>query len=258
VGWNTRLPQFADARVRRAITLATHRQQVIDGVLRGYGRLANAGVPPFHWGHLPGIEDSLAFDPDEARRLLEEAGWTDRNGDGVRRNEGGVPLEFTLKYHPGSVQRQAIAEIMQSQLAEIGVVVRPQVVEWVTLVGQITNPASRDFEGVVMSWVPEFKVDDSDLFHSERRESIYAWAGLEDPRMDRILDTLQLVVDRAEALPLWHEYQLLLLELQPYTYVYFPRGLSGIGDRLRGVRMDARGEWVGVTDWWIPADRRRR
>jgi ABC-type transport system substrate-binding protein len=75
--------------------------------------------------------------------------------------------------------------------------------------------------------------------------------------MDRLLDTLQLVVDRQAAIPLWKEYQLLLLREQPYTYFYFPERLDGINKRVRDVTMDARGEWVNIKDWWIPRDKRR-
>ena len=258
VGWNSRRPQLADARVRRALTLGTNRQQIIDALLGGYGQIANAGVPPFHWAYHDEIEDALPHDPDEARRLLDEAGWSEIGPDGIRRNAEGDRLEISVKYNTGNQQRQDVAEIMQAQLREVGVAIRPQVVEWATLLNQINTPDVRDFDGVVMGWVTEFKVDDHDLFHSEKRDTPFGWAGTQDERLDVLLDTLQLIVDRDEALPLWHEYQELLVEIQPYTYFYFPQRLGGVNTRLRDVRLDVRGEWVNLRDWWIPADERIR
>ncbi len=257
IGWNSRRPQLADRRVRTALTVGTNRQEIVQALLYGYGRVANTGVPPFHWAYDPALEDTLGFDPDEARRLLDEAGWMDRDGDGVRENAEGVPLSISLKYNAGNTQRQGIAEVMQAQLADIGVDIRPESVEFQTLVGQITNPEDRDFDGVVMSWVPEFKVDDTDLFHSERADQPYGWAGTHDPELDRLLDTLQLVVDRDEARPLWRAYQRELIREQPYTFFYFQDRLDGVSTRLRDVVMDARGEWVNLKDWWIPPDERR-
>jgi peptide/nickel transport system substrate-binding protein len=256
VAWNSRRPQLADARVRRALTMGANREEILEALLHGYGDLANAGVPPFHWAHYEGIRDSLPHDPDGARALLEQAGWVDRTGDGIRENAEGVRLEFSIKYNTGNQQRQDIAEIMQAQLREIGVAVRPQAVEWATLLEQVTIPEVRDFDGVVLSWVAEFKVDDHDLFHSSKVDQPYAWAGIQDPELDLLLDTLQLVVERDEAVPLWRDYQLRLVELQPFTYFFFPRRLAGVNRRLQGAGMDARGEWVNVARWWVPREAR--
>ncbi len=78
-GWNTRNPKLSDPRVRRALTLATDRQRILDGVRHGHGVIANSTVPPTHWAYDPALADSLPYNPEEARRLLEEAGWVDRD-----------------------------------------------------------------------------------------------------------------------------------------------------------------------------------
>ncbi len=256
VGWNARKPQLSDPRVRRAITMGTNREEIVQAILQGYGSVANAGVPPFHWAFDGSLSASVGYDPDGARALLDEADWVDRDGDGVRENADGLPLAFSIKYNTGNQQRQDIAEIMQQQLRAVGMEVQPQVVEWGTLLQQINTPELRDFDGVVMGWVVEFKLDDIDLFHSERIDQPYAWSGTENPEMDRLLEALSTTVDRAEAKALWNEYQNVLIEEQPYTFFYFPDRLEGVNKRVKGVEMDARGEWLNIKDWYIdPASR---
>ena len=256
VGWNARRPQLADARVRRALTMGTNRAEIVQAILQGYGEVANSSVPPFHWAYDPSVAVASEYDPAGAAALLEEAGWVDRDGDGVRENAAGQRLSISVKYNQGNQQRQDVAEIMQSQLASIGVEITPQVVEWGTLLQQINTPDLRDFDGVVMGWVTEFKLDDTDLFHSGRIDEPYAWAGTRNAKLDRLLDTLAITVDREEALPLWAEYQRELALEQPYTFFYFPERLDGVNRRLRNVVMDQRGEWVSIRDWYIdPASR---
>lgn len=256
VGWNSRRPQLADARVRRAITMGTNRDEIVEALLQGYGQVANSSVPPFHWAHDPQAGLDLGYDPDRARALLTEAGWVDRDGDGVRESADGTLLSFSIKYNDGNQRRQDIAEIMQSQLAAIGIDARPQVVEWVTLLSQINDPDQRDFDGVALGWVTEFRVDDTDLFHSDRIDQPYAWSGTQNPELDRLLDELGRTMDRDEAAGLWTEYQRVLSEEQPYTFFFYPERLDGVNNRLQGVVMDARGEWISVKDWYIdPATR---
>ena len=179
----------------------------------------------------------------------------DRDGDGVRENADGVPFEFTLMYNQGNQRRQDFAEIMQAQLSEIGVRLQPQVMEFGTMVETMQTP-SRDFDAAISGWVTEFKVDDIDLFHSRRSDGPYAYSGTNNPEIDRYLDTLQLIPDRAAALPIWREYEQLLIQEQPFTFLAFPDRLAGVSRRLEGVEMDARGEWVNVRRWWIPREKR--
>ncbi|MDX1566910.1 MAG: ABC transporter substrate-binding protein [Longimicrobiales bacterium] len=255
-GWNARIPELSDPRVRRALTHGTNRQQIIDAIWRGYAEIANTSVPPFHWAYSSDFADALPYDPDRARELLEEAGWVDRDGDGVRENEDGIPLEITLKYNQGNQSRQDVAEIMQAQLREVGVRIVPQVVEWTTLLSQLIDTENRPIEGVVLGWVVNFRLDDTDLFHSDAADAEYGFAGTQVPEIDQLLDTLPLIPDREEAQPLWNRYQELIVEHQPYTFLYFPDRINGVAGRVRGAEMDVRGDWVNVARWWIPADER--
>lgn len=248
VTWNLRRPPFQDVRVRRALTSALDRREILQGLVGGYGEVINSSVPPFHWAYDPSLSDSLPYDPGRARALLDEAGWRDRDGDGVRENEAGEPFAFTVRYNQGNRLRQDVAEVMQSQLAEVGVRARPRVVEWSTLLHQLDD---RDFDAVVMSWIPDFRLDDRDIFHSERIEGDLAWAGLQDTAVDRLIDTLRVIRSREEALPVWREYQRKILELQPYTFLFATDRVTGVSSRLEDVEADARGELLSVRRWWL-------
>ncbi len=254
-GWNSRIPKLADPRVRRALTLGTNRRQLLEGLRHGQGRVANTGVPRTHWAYDPTLEDSLPYNPQEARALLSAAGWEDRDGDGIRENAQGEPLTIELLFNTNQ-ERQEAAEIMQAQLREVGIDLQPGEMELGALLERIFPP-ERDFDGFLLSWEAEFRLDERDLFHSEAVDGPYAFSGTRDPVLDRYLDTLQLVTDRREAYPLWQEYQDRIIQVQPYTFLYFPDRQSGINRRLRGVVMDVRGDWVSVKDWWIaPEDRK--
>jgi peptide/nickel transport system substrate-binding protein len=254
VGWNSRVPKLADPRVRRALTVGTDRRRIMEGVRGSDGVLANTGVPPFHFAYDPQLSDSLGYDPDEARALLEEAGWTDRDGDGVRENQDGEPLRITL-LTTDNQEWQDISVIMQAHLAEIGVDLHLETKEFLALLALIFPP-DRDFEAFLISFEVEFRLDDWNLFHSAAADGQLGFSGTRDEELDRYLDTLQLIPDREEAKPLWHAYQQRIMELQPYTFFYWTYRLDGVNERLRDATMDARGEWANIRNWWIDPDHR--
>ncbi|MBT8396189.1 MAG: hypothetical protein KJN92_04450, partial [Gemmatimonadetes bacterium] len=165
IAWNSRVPELSDPRVRRALTLGMNRRQLIEGVQLGGATLLNGTLPPVHWAFDPSLGDSLPYDPEQARSLLDEAGWTDGDGDGVRENADGDPLEIDLVFNQND-ERVQVAEILRVQLQAISVEVRPMVMEFGAYATLIQSP-ERDFEAAFVTFETGFRIDDRDLFHSE-------------------------------------------------------------------------------------------
>lgn len=254
INWNGQRALFQDPRVRRALTLAIDRQRIIDVVQRGLGQLAHGPVPPFHWAHHGDLEP-LPYDPDSARALLEAAGWIDRDGDGVRERDV-LRASFELKTNPNPA-REDILTLVQADLAQVGVEVHTRAQEAQSLGRDITS-SERRFDAFVLGWRADFRLDDRVLFACSALDGPYQWASYCNPRVDEILDRVAVLEDRSGALPLWHEYQEILRSDQPYTFLYYDVRANAVRERLQDVRMDVRGDFVNVTEWWIaPADRRR-
>jgi peptide/nickel transport system substrate-binding protein len=263
IGWNTRNSLFRDARVRRALTLAIDRRQLLDALLYGYGEVGVSTSTPAHWAYELQRELELPYDPEAARRLLREAGWEDLNGDGVLQDSGGRPFRFTLLTNQGNDLRRDIGEIVQAQLRRVGILAQPRTLEWNTLVaildGRVNRRGERerDFEAVISGWVNDFRKDDSSILHTRHLDGPFQETGFSNARADVLMDTLRVLMDRAAAGPLWREYHALLLEESPYTVLHYPHRLLAHRERLRGVELDARGDLISVGRWWIaPADRR--
>jgi len=260
MAYNTRLPIFQDARTRRAITMAIDREQIVEAIVYGYGAAGRATVTPVHYGY--DADAYIPYDPDGARRLLAEAGWNPGR-DGILQDAQGRQLRFTLVTNTGNDIRKDMAEVIQAQLRQVGIAVQPRQVEWTSLIQQLQGSLApdgsrrRDFEAVISGWVNWEQKDDTSVLHSRAIDEPYQYVGFSNPRADELIDTLNLMMDRDAARPLWSEYQRLIAHEAPYTVLYYPERLNGVRSRLRGVEMDVRGEFTSAERWWIhPAERR--
>lgn len=257
VAWNTRRGVLSDARVRQALALAVDRPGILAGIRGGRGVLAPTGIPPSHPAWIPAPAAFDLHDPEGAEALLAAAGWTREGATGTRRNATGEPLELTLLHDAANQEQGDIAQRLQATLAAVGVDVELRSLEFGTLLSQAES-AGRDFDALIMSSQPDFRIDESPVFHSRYRDDgPYAWSGIADPELDALLDSLAVTGDPRGSRDLWARYQDRIRELQPYTWLYFPDWLTGVRTHLRGVEVDPRGEWAGIGGWWIPGEERR-
>jgi peptide/nickel transport system substrate-binding protein len=257
IGWNTRNPLFADARVRRALTLAIDRRAIVEALLYGHGDEGVSTSTPVHWVY---DDQYRALVPPRdvaaARALLTQAGWVP-GPDGVLRDATGRQFRFTLVTNQGNDMRRDVAEIVQAQLRPLGIRAEPRSLEWNTLIGLLDGHLDadgnrvRDFEAVVSGWVNNFRKDDAAILHSRNLDSPFQETGFSDATVDRLLDQLPLMTDRDRARPLWQEYHQRLVELAPYTILFYPDRLLAHRDRVHGVRIDARGDFISAAEWWV-------
>jgi peptide/nickel transport system substrate-binding protein len=254
--WNERRWPFTDVRVRRAMTRAIDREALVRAVRSGYARVANSTVSPELWMHDPTAGAGMTYDTAAAHRLLADAGFADRDGDGTLESADGRPFRFVLSVPHGNQERRDVGEIVQSQLRRMGVAMELREVEFNTFIAKASDPRKREFDAMIVGWKPEFHLDDSDLYSCAKQNQPLAWSGYCSAETDRLMDSVQIVADRAAALPLWHRYQQIIARDQPVTLLYFSNRLVGVSRRLHDVHLDARGDWVGVDRWWIdPAAR---
>jgi peptide/nickel transport system substrate-binding protein len=138
IAWNLRNELFRDASVRRALTLALDRVE-LHQVLHMPAGIPIFDVPlsggQYRRGEVP---DPLPYDPERARQLLQEAGWRDSDGDGVRERDG-RPFRFTLLTPSGWRGRLGEAAYIQSQLRLVGIDVQVQTMDFFLVLERVTG-----------------------------------------------------------------------------------------------------------------------
>lgn len=133
-------PELGDKKVRQAFAYAIDRNELIEKIARGAGKPGNMGIlPEDHIWYNPD-QPAYSYDPEKAKELLDEAGWTDTDGDGIR-DKNGEKLSYTLT--TGEDTQVRIAEIIKERLGEVGIDVQVQALESRS---RDANLVSGDFE----------------------------------------------------------------------------------------------------------------
>lgn len=130
---------FNDVRVRQAVNYGYDRQAILDNILEGVGYLPQSSISPPVFG-FKDVSEYFVYDPEKAKALLDEAGWTDSDGDGIR-DKDGKPLSVLHHSARGRYLKDAeTAEAFQAAMRELGIDVKLEILEWATLFEEIRQP----------------------------------------------------------------------------------------------------------------------
>lgn len=245
--WNLRREAFASRAVRRALTMAIDRRLIIEAYLDGFGAVAGGPVPPEHPWYA--AVDPLPHDPAAARTLLDGEGWV-VGRDGVR-EKAGRRFGFTL-LTVGSGDA-ALEQIIQAQLANVGVAATIRQLELSTFLG-IAQSTTRDFDALVMGIPGDLSLGYVAALFSG--DGPLAYSGYRSARFDAAVRRAE-TARTAEALRgAWTEAQRVLTEDHPVTWLYHARGLQGVNRRITNVAPDLRGELADIARWRLAGGER--
>jgi len=242
--FNTTRPPFDDGRVRRAVALSIDRARIVEVALAGFGTPWSGPVPPDNplaWrAPLPRALDTLVADS-----LLDAAGW--RRGAGGIRQRGGQPFDVEL-LTVGTGDNVA-EQLVQSDLGARGIKVRVRQTEMGTFL--TTARAEHKSFDVLIAGIPgDLSLSYvSALFDSRQRGGTLDYTGFHSPVLDDMLRAAADAPEGAARNIAWRDVQAALDTLVPATWIYHARGVQGVSRRVRGARMDLRGELVTVHDW---------
>jgi peptide/nickel transport system substrate-binding protein len=245
-------PILGDPAVRRALASAIDYAQILTEVFQGRATQPAAYVPAASWASAPDLAPPR-YDPARANLLLDEAGWLDEDGDGVR-SRNGQPLRLNLQTNADNPQRVQMVELIAAQLGRVGVQAVAAALPFEELT---TTLLEQRFDLVVIGW-ENLGADpgNSPFWHSQADlpGTGYNFTSVQDGEIDGLLDAAAQFpgCDPTTRAELYQQVQQRIADLHPYLLLAAPQALWAYADRWQGI---APGPWSldhNVTTWHLP------
>jgi peptide/nickel transport system substrate-binding protein len=248
IGWNQRRPFFTDSRVRKAMTMLVERDSILQNVLYNRGRVVSGNF----FCDSPDYDRTIEpwpYDPIKAAILLDEAGWVDSDGDGIRDRDG-VPFQFELTLTAGSRFGEKVATIFQEALKGVGIQMDIRSLDW-SLFNQLLD--DRSFDAVLMGWSLPVEADPYQVWHSSQTEKGSNFIGFVNREADLIIEEARATFEKGKRIALYKRFHRIMHEEQPYTFLFVNESLIAVDKRFQDVKIYPLG--LNPAEWWVEEKR---
>ena len=215
---------FHDKRVRRAMTMALDREQMIRDIYAGVGVVSSGPNSPSSPSSNPNISP-WPYDLEQSKLLLKESGWEDADGDGILEYQKddeyfskGTPFKFEFTITNSGETSERIISYLVGQCSELGIICEPKVVDWSYYSDMLKG---RDFDAMIMGWsanAPES--DPKQIWHrlsiQDQGDNFIQW---DSQQASDLIDQGRTTMNRDDRMQVWHDFHSVIHEEQPYTFL---------------------------------------
>lgn len=248
IGFNQKNPLFRDKKLRQAFSHLVNRKKLLEDI---YYSLADHVTGPFA-PQSSACDPALApysFDIAKAKKMLEEQGWKDSDGDGIREKDG-KKLSFTVIFPGSATLYRKMLPVIKEDMAKAGVKMDLLGIEWSVLVKRLEN---KEFDACALGWSGTLKPDPFQLWHSSlaavpASSNHCAYVNKE---ADLLIEKIRLSFDNEERTRLYRQFHKIIYDDAPYIFLFAPRKLMVIHSRYKNVRLFR--DSLATELLWVPS-----
>ncbi len=247
---------LSDKNVRTALNHATNKREIIDIALNGEGKIVDSPIPFGFWGQSEKIK-IYEFDSQKAMTILENAGWKDVDGDGIR-EKGEDKLEVDL-VTTNLNQLQKTAEILKEQWQKIGVKLNVNILDIGEIQQKYIRP--REYQALILGEVLNMDPDPYSFWHSsQKRDPGLNLALYDNPKVDTLLKEARQIVNNNELRKQKYEqFQQLVIDDAAAVFLYSPYQLYIANKKIKGITVQniplPSKRFIEIDKWYIKTQR---
>ncbi len=245
IGFNLRVKLFFDERVRKAICYAIDREKIAKTILLGYGSVYDSIYSPRSFAFQN--KKIYSYNPKKAKKLLKQAGFSDTDKDGYL-DKNGKRLEFTILTNQGNINRKYAAIMIQQFLKSIGIKINIRILEWQAFLRLVESGC---FDTVLLGWNLGVDPDEYALWHSSQTKG-FNFVYFKDKEVDRLLEEGRETFNVSRRKEIYTRINEIIMNKVPYVVLYFPRGISVVHKRFKGIKQERAGIMYNFIKWWVP------
>jgi len=250
--WNNERPFFKDKRVRQAMTMLVNREKIIENIRFGLGQVVESTFDPHGKEYNPNLTP-LPYDPKRAAELLDEAGWKDHDGDGVR-DKDGVKFKFDFLGSTSSSIFRQLSPVLADEFRKAGIEMTERIIDFSVMTQTLKE---HRFDASVAGFTSDLVQDPYQLWHSSSAAGGSNFGNFKNPESDRLIEQARLEFNDEKRKQLYWRWQELMRDEQPVTFLYYVTEAAAYSQRFHDVEWLPLRPGYDLLSWWVPKNVQR-
>jgi len=236
LGFNLKSEKFKNKKIRKAISLAIDRNQLIDILFFGHGQICNGPFLPGSYAFNEEVKTPLV-DIEKSKALLKELGFDENNR-----------FSFQVITNANNSTRVNVAQILQHQLSKVGIDMQIRVMEWQAFLNTIVHP--RNFDAIILGWSLPLMADARSLWHSTSDfTGGFNLIGYKNKKVDTLIEKGEKTIDKNELSKIYQELYKIIANDLGYIFLYIPNSITAINKQIKNVHPALTGIMHNQEEW---------
>ncbi|MGE5860887.1 MAG: ABC transporter substrate-binding protein, partial [Ignavibacteria bacterium] len=224
---------FGNPEIRKALSYAVNRQEILTEYLKGYGELASGPVSPIFKKYFDKALKPFEYNPGKAKEILSKYGWTDNDRNGIV-EKNGSKFSFVLNIPSGNPRREFAATVIKNNFREIGIDVSVQSYEPGVFFDKLF---SREFDAWIAAWVIPLPLDLKPFWHSDLQANQFNLAGFRNKSVDSLLELIIVTKNDDLKTGYYKRIQSIIYNEAPFTFLYWIDNIVAYNKKIKNINV---------------------
>lgn len=257
IGWNNIDPEefssgkvkpnklFGNKNVRRALTIAINRKEILSEYLLNKGTLASTPVSPIFKSFFDENLKPYEYNPDEAKTILAGEGWKDEDKNGIL-EKGKTEFRFTLYYPVGNPLREFASVVVKNNLKAIGIEVTLEKMEMGTFIDYLYE---RKLDSWMAGWGIPIPLELKPYWYSDPNIGVLNFACYGSSEADSVLNQLDSKIINEQKIILIKKFQTIIHQDEPVSFLYWTPNIIVYNHRIKNINITPYGVLAHCWEW---------
>lgn len=246
IGWNNIDPAeftkgkiksnklFGNSNVRKALSMAINRKEILEEYLMGVGELSSSPVSSVFKSLFNSEVKPYDYNPVEAKKILASEGWKDNDDDGIL-EKGKDEFRFTLYYPVGNPLREYASTVVKNNLKSVGIEVTTEKMELGTFIDKLYQ---KKLNSWMAAWYIPIPLELKAYWYSDFKNTPLNFISYKNQEADKILDRLETRISAEEKIRLIKDFQRIIHEDEPVTFLYWTPNITIHHKRIKNLSIN--------------------
>jgi peptide/nickel transport system substrate-binding protein len=238
---------FGNPEIRKALTYAINRNEIMDQYLLGYAEISNGPVSSIFKKEINKDLEPIEYNPEKSKEIFEQNGWKDSNNNGIIDKEG-TEFKFTLSIPIGNPLREYASTIIQNNLRSVGIDMKIETYELGMFIDNLYN---KSMDAYMAAWFIPIPLQFKPYWYSDPEIAPINFVSYRSKEADEILDKLDSKISEREYISYVREFQRVLYKDQPVTFLYWTPNFTAYDKRIKNIDVSPYGIVTHCWEWKI-------